>query len=601
MLRSRFLNRKAVRPQRSNQKFIISHMAKLLQQLIQAGVLPKEKGAQLEQEIKKSGAKEEDTLLAQKIITEEKLFELKAKDLRLPLKQVIPEDIPLELLGLIPEEAAKYYKMIPIGKAGNVVEIGMVYPDDFQAQEALKFMARQGGFKYEAALITPTNFQDVAKRYRTFKGEVTKALGELEEEVKQEKKKAIGKTSDALERLVEDAPITRVVAVLLRHAVEGDASDIHIEPTRKELRVRMRQDGILKTRLILPLKTLPAVVARIKILSNLRIDETRIPQDGRFTTKIDEQDIDFRVSTLPTVMGEKVAIRILDPATGLKGLADLGLVGHNLKVTQETLKQPFGLILSTGPTGSGKTTSLYAALQILNKESQNILTLEDPIEYFIDGVNQSQVRPEIGYDFASGLRSMLRQDPNVIMVGEIRDSETAGLAIHAALTGHVVLSTLHTNNAIGVIPRLIDLGAAPYLLPPTLRLAIAQRLVRRLCASCKKKAKPSKEEADMLLKELQGLPQFSQKNIKSDSMETYIPVGCRKCRLTGYSGRIGIFEVLEISGAIAQIIAKKPAESEIEKLAKEQGMITMRQDGMLKALEGLTSIAEIVSITEEQK
>ena len=300
-------------------------------------------------------------------------------------------------------------------------------------------------------------------------------------------------------------------------------------------------------------------------------------------------------------MGEKVAIRILDPATGLKGLADLGLVGHNLKVTQETLKQPFGLILSTGPTGSGKTTSLYAALQILNKESQNILTLEDPIEYFIDGVNQSQVRPEIGYDFASGLRSMLRQDPNVIMVGEIRDSETAGLAIHAALTGHVVLSTLHTNNAIGVIPRLIDLGAAPYLLPPTLRLAIAQRLVRRLCASCKKKAKPSKEEADMLLKELQGLPQFSQKNIKSDSMETYIPVGCRKCRLTGYSGRIGIFEVLEISGAIAQIIAKKPAESEIEKLAKEQGMITMRQDGMLKALEGLTSIAEIVSITEEQK
>lgn len=574
----------------------------LLSQLVQKKLIDKQRADQLQKEIDQSGEREEEVLLRQGIVAEDALFSLKSQDLGIPLRKISVEDVPLDILGLIPEEAARFYKMVSFEKIDNEVHIGMLYPEDLAAQEALKFLARRGGFEYKVFLIVPSEFDELIKRYRTFKGEVTKALGELEEELKKEKgggKRRVVEV-EALERLVEEAPITRVVAVLLRHAVEGNASDIHIEPTRKEIRVRLRQDGVLRTRLILPLKILPAVVARIKILSNLRIDETRVPQDGRFTTKINDKDIDFRVSTFPTAGGEKVAIRILDPFTGLKGLADLGLSETNMKLVETAIKQPFGLILSTGPTGSGKTTTLYALLQILNKESVNVMTLEDPIEYFIDGVNQSQVRPEIGYDFASGLRHMLRQDPNVIMVGEIRDPETAALAIHAALTGHIVLSTLHTNNAVGVIPRLIDLGAAPYLIPPTLRLAIAQRLVRKLCEFCKKETKVPTGKREWLLKELQDLPPSLWKERKGEP-KIFEPQGCKKCRSTGYSGRIAIFEILSVSEQVVNLIMKKPTESEIAQIAKSQGMITMRQDGILKVLEGVTSLEEVIRVTEEQE
>lgn len=575
-------------------------MALLIKELLNQKIIDKKTASSLEKEVKETDRKEEEVILSRGIVDENRLFELKSRLLAIPLrKDIIPEDVKLDVLALVPEESAKYYKMVPLQEKDKIVEVGMVYPEDLPAQEALKFLARQGGFEYQVFLITPSIFDQITKRYREFKVEVTKALGELEEEVAARKREKKETKELALERLVEEAPISRIVAVLLSHAVEGQASDIHIEPTRKELRIRMRQDGVLKSRLVMPLKIAPAIVSRVKILSGMRIDETRVPQDGRFSTKFGDKDIDFRVSTLPTSMGEKVAIRILDPAAGLKGLADLGLSGPNLAKVQEAIKQPFGMVLATGPTGSGKTTTLYAILQILNKETVNIITIEDPIEYFVDGVNQSQVRPEIGYDFASGLRSILRQDPNVIMVGEIRDSETASLATHAALTGHIVLSTLHTNNAIGVIPRLIDLGVAPYLLPPTLRLAIAQRLVRKLCESCKKEAKPSKDEEALILKELRDIPPEYAKGIDTKNVRLHKAVGCRKCRSTGYSGRIAIFEILPVTDEIAGIIAHKPSENEIWQIAKKQGMITMRQDGVLKVLQGITSLEEVIRATEE--
>jgi type IV pilus assembly protein PilB len=349
------------------------------------------------------------------------------------------------------------------------------------------------------------------------------------------------------------------------------------------------------------LKIHPAVVARIKILSNLKIDETRIPQDGRFSIKVEGKQIDFRVSTFPTTLGEKVAIRVLDPKVGLGTFEELGFAGRNLEVLKKGIIKPYGLILVTGPTGSGKSTTLYAILQLLNKEGVNIVTLEDPAEYFIEGINQSQVKPEIGYDFATGLRHILRQDPNVIMVGEIRDEETASLAINAALTGHIVLSTLHTNNSVGVIPRLVDMGVKPYLIAPTLQLAIAQRLVRRLCDACKKKIEPKAELRDIIEKELAVLPESVKKDLKvTKPLAVYTTKGCNKCGNTGFSGRIALYEILLMTESLADIISKEPSESRILKEAKAQGMITMKQDGIIKVLQGITTIEEVLRVAEEK-
>jgi type IV pilus assembly protein PilB len=333
----------------------------------------------------------------------------------------------------------------------------------------------------------------------------------------------------------------------------------------------------------------------------LKIDEMRVPQDGRFSAKFDGKEVDFRVSTFPTTEGEKVVLRVLDPTTGLLDLGELGLVGRNLRVIKEAIEKPYGMILATGPTGSGKTTTLYAIMRILNEEGVNIVSLEDPVEYHIEGVNQSQTRPDIGYTFATGLRSIVRQDPDIIMVGEIRDEETAFLATHAALTGHLVLSTLHTNNAIGTIPRLIDLGIKPYLIPPTLSISLAQRLVRRLCPECKKKVKPSTKIKDLILSELEAIPESAKGELKIPKEITiFEPVGCKKCRFEGYSGRIGVFEVLTMTDNLAELILKEPSEVKIAEEAKRQGMITMKQDGILKVLEGITSIEEVLRVAEEK-
>lgn len=573
----------------------------ILQQLVKEGFLTNEKATALKFEIKESGKKEEEIILQKGIVPEEVLFSLKSKNLKIPLREVNPGDVSLNVLELIPEETARNYQMIPLAKKEKILEIGMVYPEDLKAQEALNFLSRLGKVEFDIFLITPTTFNNFLKRYRDLKKEVGRALEELETENKAVKsgEQQRSKREEILERLVEEAPITKVVAVILRHAVEGGASDVHIEPTRDKLRIRFRLEGILHSSIILPLKVHLAVVARIKILANLKIDETRIPQDGRFSTKIDEKEVDFRVSTLPTTLGEKVVIRVLDPTVGLKKFEDLGLSSRNFEVVKKAISKPYGMILSTGPTSSGKTTTLYAILNILNKEGVNIITLEDPVEYFIEGVNQSQVRPEIDYDFATGLRHILRQDPNIIMVGEIRDRETANMATHAALTGHIVLSTLHTNDAVGAIPRLLDLGVDRFLIPSTLSVSMAQRLVRKLCPFCRKKVKPPKDIKDLIVKELNSMPPSARKDFSFQEPVIFEPQGCLKCD-KGFWGRIALFEVLAMTDELAEIILKEPSETRIRAEAKNQGMVTMKQDGILKALEGVTTIEEVLRVAEEK-
>ena len=574
----------------------------LIKQLVEKKLIEKGKAIFLDSQIKQTGRKEEEVILETGLISEQELFSLKSEALKIELKNIDVEKIPLKTLEFIPEETVKYYQMIPLNKTEEFLEIGMVYPEDLKAQEALKFLSRQGNFDYKVFLVTPTNFKNLLSQYRTMKREVGKALDELETELKEKKVKVKKTTAAEFQRMAEEAPITKIVAVILRHASEGYASDIHIEPTAEKLRIRFRSLGNLHSSIFLPLRTHPAIVARIKILANLKIDETRIPQDGRFSTRmIDDKSIDFRVATFPTTLGEKVAIRVLDPTIGLKEFEEMGLDGRNLEILKKAVNKPYGLVLATGPTGCGKTTTLYAILKLLNSDAVNIVTLEDPVEYFIEGVNQSQVKPEIGYDFPIGLRHVLRQDPDIVMVGEIRDEETASLAIHASLTGHIVLSTLHTSNALGVIPRLIDMGIKPYLLPSTLRLAMAQRLVRRLCDKCREEIKIKPEIKQMITAELDRLPADAKKSLKIPKpFVLYSAKGCPKCGRAGFTGRVALFEILSMTDSLAGIILTEHSERNIQKEAEKQGMITMKQDGIIKALNGITTIEEVLRVAEEE-
>lgn len=572
----------------------------LIQHLVKKKIINKKEEIRLRDEVKKKGKKQEEIILDEKIIEEKELFNLKSKLFEFPLKEKIVKKISPEILSIIPRESIEFYRMIPlaIDREKKVLEVGMVFPEDPQAKEALKFLTRQHKLESKIFLITLSDFNNYLKSYQVPEMEVEKALERLEEEIKEEaKRKDVEK--EEFERLVEEAPIIKMVAVILRQAVEGKASDIHIEPTRESLRVRFRLDGVLYPSLVLPLKIRSAVVARIKILGGLKIDETRLPQDGRFSTVIGDRRIDFRVSSFPTELGEKVAIRILDPEKGIKSLDKLGLQNRDFKIVEEAIKNPYGIILVTGPTGCGKTTTLYTILRMVNKEGVNIVTLEDPVEYYISGVNQSQVNQEINFTFARGLRQLLRQDPDIVMVGEIRDEETAALAIHAGLTGHLVLSTLHTNNAAGAIPRLIDMAVKSFLIPTALSIVISQRLIKVLCKECKERVKLQGEQKKYILDKIKTLP----KNIIAKKIEEplfiYKANGCKKCNFKGYSGRIGVFEIIKMTPKLAEIIIEKPSEGEIIKEAKSQGMISMEKDGILKVLEGITSLEEIMRITEE--
>jgi len=579
---------------------------KLLQELFAQGFLSEQVLDDFKKQVEKTGKTEEEIILAKNIVSEDFLFNLKSKILGIPLKKVDSDKIPPDVLELMPEEASVNYKMAPISKSkgpegdSNSVQIGMVYPEDIAAQNALRFLANQENFTYQVYLITPSNLAELLKQRKNISTETKKALEELSEEGG--KILEILENKSSIEAITEEAPIIKMVLVILRHAIEGNASDIHIEPGRDKLNVRFRLNGILYPSLSLPLKVHLAIVARIKILSGLKIDENRIPQDGRFSAKINNKDIDFRVSTFPTLYGEKVEIRVLNPSTGLRSFEELGLTGRSLEVVKSAIKKPFGMILFTGPTGSGKTTTQYAILRILNQDSVNIVTVEDPIEYSIAGINQSQVKPEIGYTFARGLRQILRQDPNIIMVGEIRDEETASLVVNAALTGHIVLSTLHTNSSVGVIPRLIDMGVGPFLIPSALRVVISQRLVRILCPRCKIKIRPAEKIKKYILEKVKGMPAPIKKGIKiGEPLLIYAAKGCEACGFTGYTARAGLFEVLSMSEELAELIQKNPLESLIFKAAQKQGMLTMEQEGILKILKGETTIEEVTRATEERE
>ncbi len=491
----------------------------------------------------------------------------------------------------------------PIGLADNVLEVGVTDPGNIQAMDALQFIAGKLNIPFKIFLISKSDFKKVIGNYKGITGEVDQALSDLDTEIADANPESVmteaAKVQSTLkpgeeERIVEEAPIIKIVAVILRHATEGNASDIHIENTGDKVKVRFRVDGVLHTSLILPQNVYSGVVARIKILSKLRLDEKRKPQDGGFSAKIEGRKIDFRVSTLPAYYGEKVVMRILDSERGVKPLTELGLSEQNLALIREALKKPYGLVLITGPTGSGKTTTLYSMLNELDREKANVVSLEDPVEYHIPDVNQSQVMPEIGYTFATGLRSVLRQDPDIIMVGEIRDKETAQLAIQAALTGHLVFSTLHTNNALGIVPRLVDMGVDPYLIAPTLILAIAQRLTRVICPTSKRAVPIDGAMRQMIDKQFADLPEEFRKVVPVGN-EIYEAIPSAECP-SGTRGRIAVYEMFKVDKEIEAVILKGAAETDIYKVARAKGMLSMREDALLKSLKGEVPLQEVYSL-----
>lgn len=503
------------------------------------------------------------------------------------------EAITQKLLSYIPEESARHYQIIPLKIEDDVLVVGVNDPEDLQTREVLNFISSKHGLPYKLVFLLHSDLEKALKAYENLTGEVDEALTTLEDElvasVDPEQRRQESK--EALEHLKEDAPVTKIVATILRYAVDGGASDIHIEPTETKVRVRFRVDGVLSTSLELPGKVHSAVVARIKILSSMRLDERRKPQDGRFSATFDGRKIDFRVSILPTNHGEKAVMRILDNVRGVSSLQDTGISKHNLEAIKRMVNEPFGIILISGPTGSGKSTTLYAMLGEVDKLGKNVLSLEDPVEYNIDGVSQSQVRPEIGYTFAAGLRSALRQDPDIILVGEIRDKETAQLAIQAALTGHLVLSTIHTNNSIGVIPRLIDMGVDPYLIAPTLKLALAQRLARRICEGTGKEDSIEGSIEVMMQKEFETLPEKYHNRI-SKSKTVLHPEPSPGCA-SGTKGRVAITEALEVNDEIESLILKGASEEEIYNVARTNGFMSMKEDAINKALEHVIPYEEV--------
>ncbi|MDP3958455.1 MAG: GspE/PulE family protein [bacterium] len=534
-----------------------------------------------------------DQVLVKRGISEKDILTLKGDHMKIPTRALDGKSVSFDVLKYVPEESATYYKFVPLGIEEGVLEIGMVDAENMEARDALSFIASKLGIPYKIFLISLSDFETVLGNYRGLTGEVTKALSDLDRELADAASVDFS-AKDAREegtKIIEDAPVTKIVAVILRHATEGLASDIHIEHAGDKVKVRFRVDGVLHTSLLLPVDVHSAIVARIKILSNLKLDEKRKPQDGRFSARIDDRKIDFRVSTFPSYYGEKVAMRILDTQKGVKPLEELGLSRENAAIVREALKRPYGLILLTGPTGSGKTTTLYSMLNEVDRETKNVLSLEDPVEYNIPSMSQSQVLPEIGYTFASGLRSILRQDPDVIMVGEIRDKETAQLAIQAALTGHLVFSTLHTNNSLGVIPRLIDMGVDPFLIAPTLILAAAQRLVRVICPDGRQpipvegsiKMMMEKQFAD--LGEAKRLQLLSLKNMHEAKGTPACPSGTR--------GRIGVYEMLSIDKDTEKIILTEPTEAALWKAARAKGMLTMKEDAIIKSAEGIVPFTEV--------
>lgn len=522
-------------------------------------------------------------------VSEEQLAQAKAEVLGIPFVSPSTKPISPEVLSLIPDEVAKRFTVIPIAKEGETLSVAMVDPLDLQA---IEFLEKKSGLVVKPYMATAESIQKaIAEQYaRGLSFEVTEALKEAGPQYS-----ATFMPQAMVTGLMAQAPVARIVSTLLEYGIKVRASDIHIEPLENESRIRYRIDGILHEKLILPKKIHDAIISRIKILGNMKIDEKRLPQDARFNFKVGIEELDLRLSTMPTAHGEKIVMRLLKKTGGVPDLPELGLRGKALHNLEENIKRPHGIILICGPTGSGKTTTLYAILAKLNSAQVNILTLEDPVEYQIIGVNQVQVNNQAGLTFASGLRSFLRQDPNIIMVGEVRDTETTDLAIQASLTGHLVFSTLHTNDASGSLPRLLDMRAESYLIASTVTCVVGQRVVRKICPTCRVSKIPQKEVVDKIKEVLDGLFDFG----KNKSLKLFEGRGCKECNNTGYLGRIGIFEVLVVSEKIAKMIIARSRAQDIAKQAVAEGMITMRQDGFLKVLEGITTVEEVLRVAEE--
>jgi type IV pilus assembly protein PilB len=567
----------------------------LIDVLVQKKIISRTDVPSIESEMEQQSLSVEE-VLTQRGINSDDILSAKAEYLDVPRRSLAGVDIAFNVLTYIPEESALHYKFVPLVLNEGVLEVGVVDPDNIEARDALNFISSKVHMPFKIFLISEDDFTKVLGMYKGISSEVGAALTDLESELTIEKEPNPDEPVDKKEatKIIEDAPVTKIVATILRYATEGDASDIHIELLRENIRVRFRVDGVLNTSLVLPTKIHSSLVARVKILCSMRLDEKRKPQDGRFSARIEGRRIDFRVSTFPAFYGEKVVIRLLDQEKGLRPLDQLGMTDSNLQLLRKAVARPYGMILISGPTGSGKSTTLYAMLNEVDREHTNVLSLEDPVEYSIDGVSQSQVHPEIGYDFSTGLRTTLRQDPDVIMVGEIRDKETAQLAVQAALTGHLVLSTIHTNNAIGVIPRLIDMGVDPFLIAPTLIMTVAQRLVGVATPKAVEEAPIEGSFKAVIDRELSEIPEQYKKAFVYP--KTIYKIKPTPEFPTGTHGRMAVFEMLPMTKEIEAAILAHKTELEITSIARSQGMLNMKEDAILKAFAKVIPFEEVYKL-----
>jgi len=553
----------------------------------------------------KNNQKIGEVLVSEGLITQEKLLKLEAYILGIPFIDLEKEKIDSDILKIIPEPIARSHNMVAIKKKGDMLEVAMLDPEDLRS---IEFIQKTSNLKILPRLTTPQSIRSALLQYeKTLEAEFGDIIKKEEIGIKtlKENIEASEVEREELMKMAEEMPIVQIVDTLLKHAILERSSDIHIEPTKKDVLVRYRIDGVLHDAMTLPKKTSSGIVARIKVLSNLKLDEHRLPQDGRFRVETEDYKYSIRVSVLPVFDGEKIVMRLLPETSNALTLEQLGLRDDALEKVKDNLRKPVGMILVTGPTGSGKTTTLYSMMEILNVPGVNISTIEDPIEYRMPRINQTQVSPKIGLTFASGLRSLVRQDPNIIMVGEIRDNETVSLAINAALTGHLVLSTLHTTSAAGAIPRLIDMKAEPFLVSSTLNVIIAQRLVRKLCEG-KEKYNLKDSEVRELKKycDLDRILQLLQEEKLVDPKQTFKDIEFYKPKsskedLEGYKGRVGIYEVLPVTEAIRELISKKADADQIQKKGQEEGMRTIIEDGFIKAVQGITSIEEVLRVIAE--
>jgi type IV pilus assembly protein PilB len=571
--------------------------------LLDAGLVTQEQFEAVQKKAKKKNQKIGDTLIADGLISEEELIKLEAYILGIPFVNLEKEVVSPDVLKIIPEPIARSNNIVAFRKTGRDLEVAMLDPEDLRT---IEFIKKTTDLRILPRLTNPQSVKNVLRQYqKTLEAEFGEIIRKKVGEIKEVKEEAMVEEKAELQKMAEELPVIRIVDTLLKHAILQKASDIHIEPTRREVLVRYRIDGILRDAMTLPRIASSGIVARIKVLSNLKLDEHRLPQDGRFKVETEDYKYSIRVSILPVFGGEKIVMRLLSETAKAFTLEQLGLRSKSLEDIQDNLRKPVGMILVTGPTGSGKTTTLYSMLEILNSPGVNISTVEDPIEYRMPRINQTQVRPKIGLTFASGLRALVRQDPDIIMVGEVRDNETASLAINAALTGHLVLSTLHTNSAAGAIPRLIDMQCEPFLISSTLNCILAQRLVRRIC--------PEKEKYTLNDSELKNISKYCDLNkilkiLKEEKVVNpratwkniifYRPKASKECP-EGYKGRIGIYEVLPITKTIKELIVKQATSDQIQAQAQKEEMRTMIEDGFIKAAQGITSIEEVLRVIIE--